>query len=149
MGKVFNIVFMSSQGSGNIYSRTYFFDWSKLPQGQYTGTFSFTSAAGSISPSCVNIFVDLGFGTQYSASTINGVQLTTSTFYIGSALTTPYGIIGNSYLSASIPNNPPFTLLNRPSNNNVNVRILNNDANQTNFTTELVYTLVLSLELQE
>ena len=81
--------------------------------------FHLLSAAGSISPSCVNIFVDLGFGTQYSASTINGVQLTTSTFYIGSALTTPYGIIGNSYLAAAIPNNPPFTLLNRPSNNNV------------------------------
>ena len=53
------------------------------------------------------------------------------------------------YLVAALPNNAPFSLSNRPSNNNVNIRILNNDANQTAFATELAYTLVISLELQE
>jgi len=149
MGRVYNVVFLSSQGTGNIYNRTYYFDWSKLPEGKYTGQFAFTSSTGSINVSCANIFCDLGFSRTYAAATISGSSLSTSTFYIGSALTTPYGVVGNSYLCSALPNNPPFSLSNRPTNNTVNVRILNNDATQSNFTPELSYTLVISLELQE
>jgi len=149
MGRIYNVVFLSSQGTGNIYNRTYYFDWSKLPEGKYIGQFAFTSSNRFYKCILREYFCDLGFSRTYSASTISGTSLSTSTFYIGSALSTPYGILGNSYLCSALPNNPPFSLSNRPTNNSVNVRILNNDANQSNFTPELSYTLVISLELQE
>ena len=95
------------------------------------------------------MFCDLGFARTYAASTISGSSLSTSTFYIGSVLSSPISNTANCYLVAALPNNAPFSLSNKPTNNNVNIRILNNDANQTNFATELAYTLVISLELQE
>jgi hypothetical protein len=149
MGRIYNIVFMSSQGTGTIANRNYYFDFSKLPEGKYTGTFAFVSAAGNFTTSCANVFCDLGFARTYAAATINGSSLSTSTFYIGSVLSSPISNTANCYLVAALPNNAPFSLSNRPTNNNVNIRILNNDANQTAFATELAYTLVISLELQE
>ena len=116
-GACLQCCFLSSQGTGNIYNRTYYFDWSKLPEGKYIGQFAFTSSTGSINVSCANIFCDLGFSRTYATATISGSSLSTSTFYIGSALTTPYGVVGNSYLCSALPNNPPFSLSNRPNNN--------------------------------
>jgi hypothetical protein len=147
MGKIYNIVLMSSQGTGTIASRQFYFDFSKLPAGEYTGNFSFVSASGTFTTSCCNIFCDLGQGTTYSALTTSGVALSTSTYYLGSAVASPVGT--SWYMCASLPNNPPFTLFNKPPNNSITVKILNNDSNQSAFATELAYTLVLSLELKE
>ena len=105
--------------------------------------FALVSSTGSINV-CSKHFCDLGFSRTYAASTMNGTSLSTPTFYIGSALTTPHGVVGNSYLCSALPNNPPFSLSNRSTYNSVNVRILDSDANQTNFTPELSYTLVIS-----
>ena len=83
-------------------------------------------------------------GLTYTALTPSGGQLSTNTFYLGSALAS---IVGNGgYMSAALPNNPEFYLMSRPTNNSITIKILNNDSNQTNFAVELAYTLVLSLE---
>jgi hypothetical protein len=145
MGRLYNFLFNSKLGTGTIESKTYFVDWSMLPSGQYKGCFSFVSASGTISVACCNIFMDLGQELSYPAMGVTGSQLSSGYFYIGSAGAT--AVAASSYVYCTAADNPPFTLLNRPSQNQVTIRILQNDTNQTAYTPDLAYSLTLSLEL--
>jgi hypothetical protein len=145
MGRIYNILFQSSQGTGSIGSRSYYFDWSKFPNGKYKGSFSFITASGTTTVACCNIFCELGQECMSSANTPTGSQLTNGYFYIGSAGVTAIG--ANRHVYCSAVDNPLFYLLNRPSNNNITIKILQNDAGQSDFTPELAYSLTLSLEL--
>jgi hypothetical protein len=80
-----------------------------------------------------------------SANSPTGAQLSTGYFYIGSAGVSSIEI--KAYVYCSAVDNPPFYLLNRPSNNNITINILQNDAGQSAYTPELAYSLTLSLEL--
>ena len=144
MGRLFNVLFNSSKGTGTIESKTYYMDWSQFPQGRYQGKFSFITASGTTSVACCNIFLDIGQDISYPAMSPTGGQLSSGYFYLGSAGVTAIG--ANSYLYTNCVDNPPFTLLNRPSQNQVTIRILQNDANQSNYPTDLAYSLTLSLE---
>jgi hypothetical protein len=144
MGRIYNVLFNSSKGTGSIDSREYYFDWSKLPMGKYKGTFNFVSAKHTTTVSCANIFVDLGQELNYPAMSPTGGQLTTGCFYIGNVGATLVG--ANGYIYCDHSTNCPFYLLNRPSNNQVVVKILFNDANQTAYTPEAAYSLNLCLE---
>ena len=144
-GKTYTILFQSSQGTGSIGSRSYYFDFSKLEQGRYKGSFSFITASGTTTVACCNIFCELGQECMYSANTPTGSQLSNGYFFIGSAGVSSIGT--NAYVYCTAVDNPPFYLLNRPSNNNVTIRILQNDAGQSAYTPELAYSLTLSLEL--
>ena len=145
MGRIYNFLFNSTKGSGTIESKTYFMNWSMLPEGRYKGTFSFITASGTTTVACCNIFMDLGQDLSYPAMSPTGAQLSSGYFYIGSAGVTSIGV--NTYLYTNSIDNPPFTLLGRPTQNQVNIRILQNDANQSAYPTDLAYTLTLSLEL--
>ena len=145
MGRIYNILFNSTQGTGTIGSRKYFFDWSQLPDGQYRCTFSFVTTSGTTSVACANIFMDLGQGNVFVAGSVTNGQLSSNTFYIGNAGATAIG--ANSYVYAETFTNPAFYLSNKPSSNEVTIRVLQNDANQSAYTPELRYSLNLSLEL--
>lgn len=145
MGRIYNILFNSSRGDGTIESKTYFMDWGMMPPGEYKGSFSFISASGTTTVACCNIFMDLGQELSYSAMSPTGAQLSSGYCYIGSAAVT--GIGANKNLYATAQDNPPFSVLGRPTQNQVTIRILQNDANQSNYPTDLIYSLTLSLEL--
>lgn len=145
MGKIYNILINSSQGTGNIGSRNYYFDFSKLEHGRYKGSFSFITASGTTSVACCNIFCELGQELSYPVMSPTGGQLTNGYFYIGSAGVSSIG--ANAYVYCTAVDNPPFYLLNKPSSNNITIKILQNDAGQSAYTPELAYSLTLSLEL--
>ena len=45
MGKIYNVILESNVGTGaGNYGRTYYIDWSILPQGSYKVSFNFNSA---------------------------------------------------------------------------------------------------------
>ena len=145
MGRIYNVLFNSAKGTGTVESKTYYFDWGMMPQGEYKGSFSFISDSGVTTVACCNIFMDLGQELSYSAMSPTGEQLSSGYYYIGSAAVT--GIGANSNLYSTAQDNPPFSVLGRPSQNQVTIRILQNDANQSAYPTDLIYSLTLSLEL--
>ena len=147
MGRIYNILFNSTQGTGTIGSRKYFFDWSKLPAGQYRCSFSFVTASGVTTVACANIFMDLGQPNVYVSGSLTNGQLSSNTFYIGNARATAIG--ASSYVYADTLTNPEFYLSHKPSSNEVTIRVLQNDAGQSAYTPELQYSLNLALELIE
>lgn len=145
MGRIYNILFNSAGGTGTVESKTYYFDWSKLPDGKYKGMFNFVSAAHTTTKTCANIFMDLGAELSYPAMGPTGSQLTNGYFYIGNVRATAVG--ANAHIYAEQTTNCPFYLLSKPSNNQITIRILLNDVGQSSYTPDCVYTLNLCLEL--
>ncbi len=115
-----------------------------LPDGEYKGTFSFITASGTTTVACCNIFIDLGQELSFPAMSPTGAQLSSGYFYIGSARVTAIG--ANAYVHANAIDNPPFSIISRPTQNQVSIRILQNDTNQSSYPTNLAYSLTLSLE---
>ena len=64
MGKIYNVILESNVGTGaGNYGRTYYIDWSTLPQGAYKVSFNFNSAVVvTVNNIIANIFCDLGQG---------------------------------------------------------------------------------------
>ena len=124
----------------------YFFDWSVLPEGKYNLTFTFMS--GQVNESSVPFIpilnIALGQSTNYTADPLRISSLITNTIGILIPL-----ISDKSYLYADKNVNHPITL-NRPSQNNFTVNILNNITNglwiDTAFADLTTYVLTLSLE---
>ena len=146
-GQIYNILFNSTVGTGTIENKTYFFDWSNLPSCKYKGTFSLITATHTVTASCVNVFVDIGSELSYPAMGVTGNQLRNGYMFIGNLGAT--SVSANSYLYCDNVTNPPFYLLNKPSNNQVSIRILNNDSTQSSYATNATYSMVLSLECLE
>ena len=148
MGKIYNIVFNSTLGvTANTSIESYYFNWSKLPQGKYICGFTFISGVLTLNNANVaNVFIDLGCANNYIAQNPSGSGSFASS-YIGSLLYSGTG--SNTYLYADINTNNNFYLDSRPSNNQVTISILTNSATQGNAYTPATqsYTLTLTLEL--
>ena len=126
----------------------YFFDWSVLPEGKYKLSFSFISS--NVNQSSVDFIpilnAALGQTTNFTADPLRISAITTNT--IGVLI--PYVVSTASYLYADKNINHPI-ILNRPSQNNFRVDILDdtngswtgNDAKEMDS-----YVLTLSFELQ-
>ena len=146
---IYNIVLNSTNiSSGIAVNGMHCFDWTVLPDCKYKLTFSFMSGPQNLLayPSIPCLFVDLGQTTYYT-NTLNSVNAKTTQF-LGTLL--PNLVSGNSYFSTNREANTILYLLNRPSNNQFNVRILNNingnnwlDLNGNTITN---YILTLTLE---
>ena len=89
--------------------------------------------------------MDVGQEISYPAMGITGSQLTNGYFYLGNVGATSIG--ANSYIYADHTTNCPFYLLNKPSNNQITIRLLLNDAGQSNYSPDCNYSLNLCLEL--
>lgn len=158
MGKIYTVVFNSEIGADTATNtERYYFDWSRLEEGQYKCQFTFISAVGTAPTFATvpNLFMDLGQGayTQIASSNVPtspGIGATFSATFLGSletkTLTTVAG--STSYYYAGTTTNPPFFIDNKPRNNAVQILIRTNQANQNTPYTPLpgAYTLTLQLE---
>ena len=129
-----------------ICNSQYFFDWNVLPEGKYKLTFSFISS--NVNQSNVEYIpilnVALGQSTNFNADPLRISAITTNT--IGVLI--PYVVSANSYLYADKNINHPI-ILNRPSQNNFKVDILDDTNTRwigTDFNEMESYVLTLSLE---
>ena len=144
-GEIYNFVLFSEIGSGTVADKSFFVNWSILPESQYKLTFSFASS-------------NLANSTTYEAMLfINEMGCCNNIVCMG-----PYGSTANNagfigiirdninmgFLSTNLTDNPPSYLRGRPTANQITVKIHRNNAFVETDYTPLPdkYTLILSLE---
>ena len=147
-GEIYNFVLFSSIGDGTVANKSFFVDWSILPESRYKLTFSFASST-------------LTNATTYEAMLfINEIGCCNNIVCMG-----PYGSTANNagfigiirdninlgFLSTYLTDNPPSYLRGRPTANQITVRIHRNNAFiETDYSPlPEKYTLILSLEQLE
>ena len=144
-GEIYNFVLFSEIGSGTVADKSFFVNWSILPESQYKLTFSFASSNLANSTTyeamlfineigCCNNFVCMG---PYGSTAKNAG-------FIGII----WDNINMGFLSTNLTDNPPSYLRGRPTANQITVRIHRNNAVIETDYTPLPdkYTLILSLE---
>ena len=147
-GEIYNFVLFSSIGDGTVANKSFFVDWSILPESRYKLTFSFASS-------------NLTISANYEAMLfINEIGCSNNIVCMG-----PYGStaknagfigiirdnINMGFLSTNLTDNPPSYLRGRPTANQITVRIHRNNAVIETDYDPLPdkYTLILSLEQLE
>ncbi len=147
MGKIYNIVLMSTIGNGpTVASETFFYDWTRIPNVPYRVSFTFhcitmtpNMAIGAV------VYIDLGQPYNTIASSQNTNAIAYHSHYLGClrfATTGP-----NSAFFADTTTNLPTYLNARPTVNNIQVQVLQNNATNTEVTPFAgPYTLTLSFE---
>lgn len=158
MGKTYKVVLNSDiAGIGDNSNQFFFYDWSKLEQGQYKCSFTMVCAVGANPNLNVNVgvFLDLG-----QSNTLVARPLNTGVF--GASYMTPsfIGMLGVNnlqdtilantkvYAFSDLDDNPPFYLQKRPNNNIFRVLINIVRALPAKYNPVLIgrYTLTLHLE---
>jgi len=125
MKKTYNIVLQSIIGTGSTANKSYFYDWSRIPDVPYYVTFTYNSSITTLASSNVAlIFLLLNQNYNMIASDQLGVITGYRSDFLGSIYHTPSGSSAtNAYLSANTTSNPPMFLEGRPKNNNFSVQI--------------------------
>jgi hypothetical protein len=150
MGKVYNVVLNSSQGTtvGDNRTVSFSYDWSRLPEKRYKLTFMFmTSLFTTTNVNVCNIYMDLGQANTFFAGNSTGTLPTGGYNYLG--MTRYSGTGANNWLFADENFNVPHYLPNRPTANQFTVFLTNNDANRSAYTATSYpgnYTLTLCFE---
>ena len=145
-GEIYNFILHSDVGTGtSVASKTYFIDWNRIPNSRYKLTFSFTSSTVALSTTfeamlyiselgcCNNTVVFPPSGSSaYNAGFIGLLRDSTNA----------------AYIQANIIDNPPSFIRNKPTSNQINVRIHQNLSTLGTDYTPLPtrYTLILSFE---
>jgi len=145
MGRIYNVVFEGALASEPAPRTTFYYDWGKLPDGQYKVTFSFSSIIQTVVGTSIgNIYLDLG---QFSTMAVaNGKQQRVG--YLGSLKTSGIGV--NKSYFASVDDNPPIYLNTRPCKNNIIIQIFDNSSPTEDVEFNIsnnAFTLCLSFEL--
>jgi len=66
MGKIYNIVLNSNNGAGLSNAKTFYYDWSLLPEGKYKCSFSYLGSAQVLNQvTNAKVYLDLGQIRQY------------------------------------------------------------------------------------
>lgn len=150
MGKTYNVVLNSAQGTVGADIRTVIFsyDWSRFPETRYKLSFMFmTSLFTTTNVNVCNIYTDLGQTNTFFAGNSTGTVATSGYNYLG--MTRYSGTGANNWLFADENFNAPHYLSNRPTANQFTVFLLNNDANRTAYSATTYpgnYTLTLCFE---
>jgi hypothetical protein len=140
MNQSFNVVVNSNLSTPETnlnpnQNKNYYIDWSSvLPQGEYELTFSFMSEVNTISTFQYLPLIYVDFLSQADINSCQASYQATSSNFLG--LVYPTNLDPNahlSYLRADKSFNQPIYLANRPYLNNFNIRILNNQANPSNW----------------
>ena len=145
-GEIYNFVLFSDIGTGtSVANKFYFVDWGRLPESRYILKFNFTSS--SFTPSTTfdaMLYInEIGCSNNIICFAPSGSTAQNAGFF---------GFIRNytatSYLEVNTIDNPPSYLRGRPRDNQINIRIHQNLANQTTDYTPLParYTIILSFE---
>ena len=158
--RIYNFCLNSNFGGATpATSSTFFVDWSRMPEGEYKVSFTFTSEATATDLTAVSnavIYLDLG---QASTSIIESSASLSSNAYrsgflgcLRPASFTTGGVTVTDYITflyADTNTNPPVYILNRPRNNSVSVDIhTGSTTTTTNYSPIGAYVLTLSFELQ-
>lgn len=145
MGKIYNIALNSDLGAGaNTNSKSYYFDWGRIPEGQYI--LSFTLQTSVVNIGAVQqplIFID--FGTGSNNFMVGSDRTAYNSNFLG--VIQPVQISATSFYLANTTNNTPTYIDFRPTKNNFIVDILTTGL--VPFTTSAIprYVLVLNFEL--
>ena len=144
-GEIYNFILFSDIGTGTVANKYFFIDWNRLPDSRYKLTFSFVSSTLTIATSFEAMLYISELGC--SNNTVVFAPSGSSAYNAGFI-----GIIRDNnnalYLSTGITDNPPSYLRNRPTSNQINVRIHQNLSTLGTDYTPLPtrYTLILSFE---
>jgi hypothetical protein len=144
--KFFNLIFQSEVPSTTTAGEVFYYDWSQLPQGAYKVTFVFVGAIATLTNTTIaNIFCDLGQNSQIVSASNQSYR----TGFLGALQFTTSDADGSLY--ATLTNNIPIYLNQRPTNNRVFIEI---HANTGTFETNYApvsgkYTLSMCFELLE
>ena len=143
-GEIYNFILFSDIGTGTVASKSYFINWSRLPESRYKLLFSFTSSTLTVATTFDGmLFVpELGCVNNTIVNSPTGIN----SYYNGCI-----GLLRNystNYIENNIYDNPPSYLRSRPNTNQIIVNINQNLATQITAYTPLPtrYTLILSFE---
>ena len=135
---VYNVVFNSEYGANNsttdnsLGTKRYYFDWTRLPEGEYEVSTSLSTSSDQGSTTnfgSFTVFCDLGQGnsTTFTATTLSGAKVSNNNF-LSVVFCEQSGSVGP--LVCYRDYSPPVFLHARPSNSNVNVYILSTYSGQ-------------------
>ena len=143
--KIYNVVLQSAIGNGaSVLSKTYFYDWTRMPDVPYKLTFSFNSSYLTPSASTnASIYTTLNQPYNYVASSQGTTVVGYRSDFLGSLYV--YVAITFAYLAADITTNPPVYLDGRPKNNNFMIQILSG-VDTVYAVAPVSYQLILSFE---
>jgi hypothetical protein len=144
-GEIYNFILFSDIGTGTVANKYFFVNWNRLPESRYKLTFSFVSSTLTVSTSyeAMLYISELGCCNNTVVSAPSGTSAYNAGFI---------GIIRDNnnalYLATSTIDNPPSYLRNKPTSNQINVRIHQNLSTLGTDYTPLPtrYTLILSFE---
>lgn len=105
--------------------KEYEVDWTQIPNGKYSVTWTLNASNNTFTTPIVSAFVHIDLGTTNTFQTKSQIYSAVRTQCIGS-LFVGYSTSALNSLYADLSTNPPIYLNNRPNDNTVNVRILNN-----------------------
>lgn len=117
-----NCTAQTSSNANN--NKDYYVDWSQLPQGKYSVTWSLNASNNTFSSPIILPFVYVDLGTTNILTTKSQNSPAVRTRCIGT-LFISYSTAALNCLYADTSTNPAFYLNSRPSNNIFNVSILN------------------------
>jgi hypothetical protein len=144
-GEIYNFVLFSEIGSGTVADKSFFVNWSILPESQYKLTFSFASSnlANSTTYEAMLFINEMG-----CCNNIEGMGPYGSTANNAGFIGIIRDNINMGFLSTNLTDNPPSYLRGRPTANQITVKIHRNNAFVETDYTPLPdkYTLILSLE---
>lgn len=127
--------------SGSVGNATYNFDWTNFKEGQYIMSFGFCSGSVNIpTGDTIIVSADLGQSNVFVCSPIT--TRAQSSQIIGTAIQNETGV---SFYYGDKNTNGPI-LLNRPTNNQFNVKLQTTDLIPLEITTVANYILNLSFE---
>jgi hypothetical protein len=144
-GEIYNFVLFSDIGTGTVANKYFFVDWNRLPDSRYKLTFSFTSSTVALATTfeAMLYISELGCCNNTVVFAPSGISAYNAGFI---------GMLRDStnaaYIQANIIDNPPSFLRNRPTANQINIRIHQNLSTLGTDYTPLPtrYTLILSFE---
>ena len=144
-GEIYNFILFSDIGTGTVANKYFFVDWNRLPDSRYKLTFSFTSSTVALSTTFEAMLYISELGC--SNNTVVFAPSGSSAYNAGFI-----GLLRDStnaaYIQANVIDNPPSFIRNRPTSNQINVRIHQNLSTLGTDYTPLPtrYTLILSFE---
>jgi hypothetical protein len=136
------IINSNSRISGTVANATYTFDWTNLPEGPYVLTWGFCS--GNVDIPASNIIIlnaDLGMKNVFTCNPV--YTQAQSSQILGTLIPNETGL--SSFFYGDKNGNGPITL-NRPQNNDFQVKLLTTDLIPLEFTGIGNYILNLSFE---
>ena len=143
--KIYNVILQSAIGNGaSVLSKTYFYDWTRMPDVPYKLTFSFNSSYLTPSASTnASIYTTLNQPYNDVATSQGTTAIGYRSDFLGSLYV--YVAITFAYLAADITTNPPVYLDGRPKNNNFMIQILSG-VDTVYAVAPVSYQLILSFE---